>query len=110
MLLTYLYGSGASGKKVRNVANKFGNLCGLWLVLFTSLTPEEGRIIITDREPVFYYAPIMPMLFGLLLSNIISMLIVDATETTGMYHCVDRVCVSEYGYCHDVLFGTVHRG
>jgi len=73
VLLTYLYGSGVGGKRVRNYCNKFGNLCGLGLVLFTSLTPEGGRIIITDREPIFYYAPIMPMIFGLLLSNIISM-------------------------------------
>jgi len=74
ILLTYLYGNGSSGKIVRNIANKFGNARGLGLVLFTSLTPEGGRIIITNREPIFYYAPILPMILGLLCSNIISTL------------------------------------
>jgi len=74
--LTYIIGSKPIGKKLRTIANAFGNICGISLVLFTSLFPEGGRILLNDREPIFYYVPMMPMLFGLLFSNIISTLMV----------------------------------
>jgi len=72
--LTYKVGSKPVGKKIRVVSNAFGNFCGISLVLFTSLFPEGGRIILAGREPTFYYTPMMPMLFGLLFSNILSSL------------------------------------
>lgn len=84
--LSYTIGSKPYGKKVRNVANAFGNVSGIGLVLFTSLTPEGGRITLAGREPIFYYVPIMPMLFGLFFSNIISTLM--------RLKCPERVTVS----------------
>jgi Predicted Na+-dependent transporter len=61
-----------NGKKIRSIANKFGNLAGLGLILFTSLAPEGGRIELTGREPIFYYGTILPIILGLLCSILIS--------------------------------------
>lgn len=62
------------GAKIRDLANKFGNLAGLGLILFTSLAPEGGRITLNGREPIFYYGTIMPIALGLVFSIIISTL------------------------------------
>lgn len=62
------------GAKIRDLANKFGNLSGLGLILFTSLAPEGGRITLNGREPIFYYGTIMPIALGLVFSIIISTL------------------------------------
>lgn len=62
----------ANGKQIRSIANKFGNLAGLGLILFTSLAPEGGRITLDGREPIFYYGTIMPIVLGLMCSILIS--------------------------------------
>ena len=59
---------------MRGILNKFGNVAGLGLILFTSLAPEGGRITLNGREPIFYYGTIMPIFFGLIASIIISTL------------------------------------
>lgn len=64
----------SNGKKIRSLANKFGNAAGLGLILFTSLAPEGGRITLTGREPIFYYGTIMPIVLGLFFSIVISSL------------------------------------
>lgn len=68
LFTSYKYGN----MKVRNIANKVGNVSGLGLILFTSLAPEGGTISINGREPLFYYGTIMPLVLGLACSVIIS--------------------------------------
>lgn len=63
------------GQRVRSIINKFGNLAGLGLILFTSLASEGGRITLPGKEPVFYYGTILPIAFGLVCSVIVASLV-----------------------------------
>lgn len=70
--VSHRFSEGENGNKVRDWANKFGNISGLGLILFTSLAPEGGGISLAGREPIFYYGTILPIALGLLSSVIIS--------------------------------------
>lgn len=63
-----------NGTKIRSIANKVGNVAGLGLILFTSLAPEGGRIDLSGRSLKFYFGTILPIIFGLVASIIISTL------------------------------------
>lgn len=70
--VSYRFSEGENGKQIQNFANRFGNVAGLGLILFTSLAPEGGAINLAGREPIFYYGTIMPIVLGLIFSVIIS--------------------------------------
>jgi len=74
LFISKVYGSQST--KIRDVANKFGNLSGLGLIIFTWLagSPSGEPISLAGREPIFYWGTILPIVFGLLCSVIISTL------------------------------------
>eukprot|EP00558_Chaetoceros_sp_UNC1202_P001778 CAMPEP_0197256228 /NCGR_PEP_ID=MMETSP1429-20130617/74706_1 /TAXON_ID=49237 /ORGANISM="Chaetoceros sp., Strain UNC1202" /LENGTH=356 /DNA_ID=CAMNT_0042719739 /DNA_START=73 /DNA_END=1143 /DNA_ORIENTATION=- len=65
---------GKESPKLRSALNKAGNVAGLGLIIFTSVAPEGGSIDLSGRELVFYFGTILPIVFGLLASILISSL------------------------------------